>query len=57
MDMPADQNKKGPSTPSTPGASRWLMRFSNGGTFETTGYYTREQVEEWECSTPVRPIP
>lgn len=37
-----------------PDAYRWLMQMSNGQTFVTSGYYTREEVEAWECSKPVR---
>jgi hypothetical protein len=50
-------SEKGPALPGTPGATRWLMRMGNGQTFETSGIYTREQVEKWECSVPVQPIP
>lgn len=39
-----------------PGKTRWVMRLSSGTEFETTGYYSKEEVEEWECSRPVKPI-
>lgn len=46
-------NNKGDGKPKL-NAHRWLMRMGNGQEFVTRGYYTREEVEAWECSKPVR---
>lgn len=47
---------KGNGKPTHPDKTRWLMAMSNGQTFTTDGVYTREEVEKWECSTPVGPL-
>jgi len=39
-----------------PLGTRWIMRSSNGSEWETTGRYTAEQLVNWVCSKPVRPI-
>jgi len=48
---PQGNGKAGP-----PFGTRWVMRNSNGTEWETTGRYTPEQVNQWVCSRPVKPI-
>lgn len=40
-----------------PHKTRWVMRHSNGDEFQTSGYYTQDEVEQWEISRPVRAVP
>jgi hypothetical protein len=40
-----------------PQGVRWLMRsYGRWKPWATRGYYTRDEVYRWECSTPLRPL-
>jgi len=38
------------------GKCRWVMRNNDGTEWETEAHYHNQEVEEWECSVPVKPI-
>jgi hypothetical protein len=38
------------------GKCRWVMRNGDGTEWETKAHYHKHEVEEWECSVPVKPI-
>lgn len=38
------------------GKTRWIMRSTNGRKWETAQQFTPEEVNSFECSTPVSPI-
>jgi hypothetical protein len=50
------ESNKGNGQPGTD-QTRWLMKNGDGSQWETTGYYTQAEIECWELSRPVRPIP
>lgn len=49
------QTLKGNGLPAE-GKTRWVMRNSDGTTWETYNVYHLHEVQEWECSVPVSPI-
>jgi hypothetical protein len=53
--MHMSKELKGCSVPAE-GKCRWVMRNGDGTEWETKAHYHKHEVEEWECSVPVKPI-
>lgn len=53
-----DQNRfpRDAGKPGRPGATQWIMRNSDGSTWETLGHYTKEEAKLFIDCEPLLPI-